>query len=114
MNVFATAWIWIESHSTGDTEQALATIDQIPVGTNVLATISLSYITFGTTQGLPGAVGAAIQSWEVFNSDGSITTVKPTPDFKNNSEIIDNCASVTFVLAGNLVMAYAQATLFTF
>jgi hypothetical protein len=113
MNIFATAWLWIESHSAADSEHCLATVAQIPVGTNVVATISLSYITFGTTQDTPGAVGAAIRSWEVFNADGSTTSVVPSPDFKNNSVFIENCASVTFELAGNLAMAYAQATLFT-
>jgi hypothetical protein len=113
MDVFGTAWLWIESHSTDDTERAIVTVDQIPRGTDVLATISLSYLAFGIPFSVPGAVGAAIVSWDVYTRDGTIVQVDPDPDFANNSVFINNCASVTFELAGNDARAYAQATLFT-
>jgi len=113
MEVIGTLWLYADKNSPGQTAQAFGTIDRIPKGTNVLATIALSYFSEGVSpdQGV-GVAGALIRRWDVFNPDGTITTVENT-DFAGNSKVIDNCASVTFELSIKYARAYAQASVFS-
>lgn len=106
MDLFEFCWLYAQSSGTTTTTY---TVSQIPPGTNVLATISLSYAGIG----FGGGGGAMIQSYDVFLADNSVETVLFPSDYKNNALYIQNCASVTFSLWAAGAKLYAQATVFT-
>ncbi len=90
-------------------------MDQIPRGTNIWATIALSYFSEGVSidKQTLGAGGCLIRSWDTYNADGTVTHHDNT-DFAGNSEIIYDCAAVTLELTLDFARAYAQATLYSF
>ncbi len=114
MDIFETVWLYADDDNPNGNSKATFTVDQIPPGTSVWATIALSYFSEGVSfdQNTVGAAGALVRSWDVFNPGGSVSTIENT-DFAGNSEFIANCASVTFELSVNFARAYAQATVFS-
>ena len=100
MDIIETVWLYADNDNPNGTAKATYTVDGLPPGTSVLATIALSYFSEGVSvqAGTLGVAGALVRGWDVFNPDGSVRTIENT-DFKGNSEFIDNCASVTFELS---------------
>jgi len=115
MDIYATAWIWA-TNSGEDNFPAFATLDGIPPNTNIYATTSVSSFSQAVDlqTGVAGTVGSVVRRWEIFNPDGSISQIEPEPDPANNSQLIENCASVTFELAVTNAVAWSQISLFTY
>lgn len=94
------------------------TISPFPPGTNVYASISLSEIStsFGGSDPDPKfSVVAKIISWSVYQPDG--TESQPQPggmEIIQNAVGVENCARITFMLAGDRVAASAQINIFSF
>ncbi len=110
MYVFASAWLVAQNSTINGNASTTVTVSNIPRGTNVFASIALSYFTQGVGNP-PGAGGCAITAWQVFNADGSTSTFTNT-DFALNSLFVDNCASITFEVGVNDARAYAIGTVF--
>lgn len=92
------------------------TSDPFPPGTNVYGNISLSTVDtlFAANDPDPKfAAEAFIVSWTFYQADGS-ESAPQTPDlFWQNAIGVNNCARITFALAGERVAALAQINLFT-
>jgi hypothetical protein len=114
MEIFASGWLWASSGSVNSPARAYLTVDKLPQGTNVFATIAVSTFSQGgdLSSGKAGAVETLIQNWAVYKPDGSVESVNPTPNFNNNSQFINNCASVTFELIAADAIAWALANIF--
>ena len=93
------------------------TLDRLPPGTNVYASIGLSQVNTSFAANAPDphfSAEAWISSFTVYLTDGS-ESAPQTPDsplFFLNSIFIQNCATITFELAVNRADAIAQITVF--
>ena len=94
------------------------TLDPLPRGTDVTATIALSQVrtVFAQNGSDPKfAVDAYITGWTVYNPDGTESDWLPgTVTFTRNGVSVKNCARMTFVLLGTQVAAIAQVNVFRF
>jgi len=103
------------------------TIDPLPRGTNIYASISLS--TVGNYPGFEAdrpyeraefAAAAFVQTWTVYKPDGTESEPQFDPQvlkrdrniFTQNTLMIENCARITFALYGIQVNAIAQINIF--
>ena len=89
----------------------------LPPGTDVYATISLSHLntTFSSkSDESTFAATAYVESWTVYNPDGTESARAPELHFAQNAVAVFNCARIKFVLAGKAVAAVAQINAFTF
>jgi hypothetical protein len=102
--------------------QILFTLPRLPPGTNVYASISLSEVNtrFDSNDTDPKfAVNAQVSSFTFYNPDGTESTPQTTPQTGppttlKNAISVENCATITFVLSGSRVAAFAQISVFTF
>jgi hypothetical protein len=93
-----------------------STLDPFPPGTNVYANISLSSVNTLFASNAPDPKFAAIafvESWTVYNPDGTQSQPQAGMGFNQNAIFIENCATITFVLFGERVAALAQIDVFT-
>jgi hypothetical protein len=94
------------------------TTDPFRPGTNVYASISLSEVNTLFEANAPNprfAASAWIMSWTFYRPDGSESRPQSGgPLFTQNAVGVDNCARITFALAGQRVAATAQINIFTF
>jgi hypothetical protein len=86
----------------------------LPRGTNVYATISLSWFeSFAPPREPFGRADAHIGSWSIYGPDGE--EQKPTSGyFFQNALGLENCASINFVLTGINIEATAQINIMRF
>jgi hypothetical protein len=83
-------------------------------GTNAFATISLSNINTlfdGSDPNPKFAAVAWIDSWTVYNPDGSESPPEGGDGFRQNAAWVRNCARINFKLAGQRVWAISQASI---
>jgi hypothetical protein len=104
-------WMYASNATPGQQTTTMNTVSGIPRGTNVFATVSLSFFTEGVSASGVGAAGAVIPHWGVFNANGSITAMSNV-NLNSNALVINNCAYVTFELVANDAGAYAQGSVF--
>lgn len=94
------------------------TLDRLPPGTNVYATIALSEVNtrfFANSDNPKFAAVAVIASWTTYQPDGTESPVRPgSSEFPQNAVSIENCARITFYLFGVHVAATAQINVFRF
>ena len=93
------------------------TTDPFPKGTNVYASISLSFVDtlFASNSNDPKfAVEAFVDSWTFYQPDGTESAPQTGSGFNQNAVGINNCARITFLLAGERVAADAQVNIFSF
>jgi hypothetical protein len=106
----ATAWLYAYSPQASQPSRALHTVfvsgpREKQNGQDVLATISMSYLTTNVQQG----AGALVRSYTpAFGPDWE------SHDFKDNAVFAPQCLAVTFELSATTAEAYAQATIFVF
>ena len=87
------------------------TIDPLPPGTNVYASISLSDINtdfFGNDADPKFSATAVIESWTSYLPDGTQSDSQSGQGDVQNAVWIENCATIKFVLFGERVAAIAQ------
>jgi hypothetical protein len=86
----------------------------LPPGTNVLSTISLSEVNtgfFGVAADPKFAIIAFIEKWTFYRPDGTESEPQ-SADLFSNVAIINNCARITYALAGERVAGSAQANIY--
>jgi len=94
------------------------TLDPLPPGTNVYASISLSDVNTlfaGNTPDPTFVATAYIESWTFYQPDG--TESDPQTGnllFNQNAVWVENCARIKFALFRERVVASAQINVFTF
>ena len=116
MGVYGNGFIW-NDNPTQDEFPAYLTISDIPPNTNIFASVSISALTQGVNlqTGVAGYAAAAVRRWEVFNPDGSVSSVDPGPNnVWLNSNFIPNCASVTWEVSTVFAEAWAQISVFDY
>jgi hypothetical protein len=94
------------------------TLNPFPPGTNVYASISLSGINTlfeGASERDPHFTAVAyVESWTFYQTDGTESGPQTvTNQFTQNAVMVENCARITFALAGAGVNAFAQINVFT-
>ena len=93
---------------------ARVTSPLLPPGTNVLSTISLSDVNTQFSGVAPDpkfSITAWIEKWTFYRPDG--TESEPQfGDLFGNVAIINNCARITYALAGQRVAGSAQANIY--
>jgi hypothetical protein len=101
------------------------TLDPLPRGTNIYASISLSNVVnfLGFRDDTPPdrrgefAADAYVESWTFYNSDGTESLPQFPPPVRSsstqNAVMVENCARIKFVLYGFQVNAIAQVNIFT-
>src|SRR5437763_12014592 len=75
------------------------TLDPLPAGTNVYATISLSDVNtlFAANDPDPKfATTAFVESWTFYRPDGTESEPQVGMGFTQNAVAVDNCARITF------------------
>ena len=88
-----------------------------PPGTGVLASIALSKVNnvFIPPNPLPPAAAVAwIDSWRVYQPDGSVSDIIHTDDPNRNFVGEPSCASITFAIYVEQCETIAQVTLYEF
>lgn len=106
---------WIETISAFGALQTF-TIAPLPPGTNVYATISLSFLDTlfqGNGPDPTFAAMAFIESWTVYQPDGTQSGPQTEPEI-HNAKGIENCATITFGLSAERARAMAQINVFSF
>jgi hypothetical protein len=92
------------------------TTDPFPPGTSLYANISLSEVNTLFSGNDPSdptfAAAAFIQSWTVYQADGTESTPIEGQGFAQTAIGLDNCARIHFVLVGDRVAALAQVNIF--
>jgi hypothetical protein len=91
------------------------TTDPFPLGTSLYANISLSEVNTlfsGNDPDPTFAATAFIQSWTVYQADGTESDPIEGQGFAQTAVAVDNCARIHFVLAGDRVAAFAQVNIF--
>jgi hypothetical protein len=92
------------------------TTDPFPPGTSLYANISLSEINTLFSGNNPNdptfAATAFIDSWTVYQEDGTESAPIQGQGFAQNAIGLDNCARIHFVLVGDRVAAIAQVNIF--
>jgi hypothetical protein len=86
-------------------------------GTNAFATISLSNVNTlfaGSDPNPKFAAVAWVDSWAVYNPDGTESPLVGGAGFTQNAAWIRNCARINFKLAGQRVWAISQASILFF
>lgn len=104
---------WIETIAPIFAIQTL-TLGPFPPGTNITATISLSFVDTLFADNSPDptfAISAFIESWTFYQPDGTIGSGGGI-DFTQNELILDNCETVTFWLGAERVAAIAQINVY--
>lgn len=102
---------WIEAIGPIESFQ-LVTTETLPKGSNVLATISLSFLDTLFEGKIPDptfAADAYIAGWSVYNADG--TQSHYDGDFGQNLAFINDCATITFGMFNQRAWAKAQANI---
>ena len=92
------------------------TINPLPRGTNVWTTISLSQVNTLFSGVLPDpkfVITAWIESWTTYTLAGT-ESAPQRGAFGDNVRAINDCARITYALAGERVAGWAQATIFMF
>jgi hypothetical protein len=92
------------------------TTDPLPRGTNVWTAISLSQVNTlfsGVGPDPKFVLTAWIESWTTYTSAGTESPPQ-RGEFGVNMRAINNCARITYALAGERVAGWAQATIFMF
>ena len=92
------------------------TLDPLPRGTNVYANVSLSSVNtlFEADDPDPKfSIEAYIVSWTFYQADGTESEPQVGMGFNQNAVFVQNCARITFALAGQRVAADAQINVFT-
>ena len=100
---------WIETISPFGALQSVTI--PFPQGTNVFASISLSFQDTLFSGNLPDptfAAAAFIDSWTFYEPDGTQSSPQSGSGFNQNSVKVDNCASITFILFAWRVWAIGQ------
>jgi hypothetical protein len=109
---------FIGAYNPGDAPFLVAmTMDQIPPNTDIFTSIALSAFAPGIDfdNRVVGDAGVVVRRWQVFNPDGSVSTVDPGPNqVWCNSMFIENCASITWELSAVLAEVYAQISVFRY
>lgn len=93
------------------------TVGPFPLGTNVYASIALSQVNTlfsGNDPDPTFAVEGFVISWTFYNPDGTESAPQGGVSFTQNAIAIQNCATITFALAGERVAAIAQINVITF
>ncbi len=93
-----------------------ATIPPLPPETSAYATISLSFLDTLFEGNLPDptfAAAAFIDSWTVYQPNGTQSGPRGGTDFTQNSVTVDNCATITFVLFAWRAWAIAQINVYS-
>jgi hypothetical protein len=93
------------------------TLDPLPPGTNVYATISLNDINtwFEADSPDPKFVATAyIVYWTFYQADGTESPPQDGMGFNQNAVTVSNCARIKFSLFGAQVAAIAQINIFTY
>lgn len=106
---------WIETIGPSFAMQEF-TLPPFPPGTNVQATIALSFLDTlfaGNTPDPTYAVAAFISAWTYYESDGTPSAPQGGIDFTQNAVYVENCATITFVLSAERAAAIAQVNVFT-
>jgi hypothetical protein len=88
----------------------------LPRGTNVWTAISLSQVNTLFSGNPPDpkfVITAWIDSWTTYTSAGTESPPQQG-QFGDNVRAINNCARITYALAGERVAGLAQATIFMF
>ena len=107
---------WIEGSSNFFLNHKF-THGPLPPGTNVYATIVLSSYNNLIEPRFPDPTGAAvafIESWTVYNSDGTLSSPINGNGFHQNAVSVQNCATIDFVLLTERASAIAQINAFEF
>jgi hypothetical protein len=90
------------------------TSDPLPQGTNVLTTVSLSQVNTVFSGNPPDpkfVITAWIEAWTTYTSAGTESALQ-RGQFGDNVRFINNCARITYALAGERVAGRAQMTIF--
>jgi hypothetical protein len=93
------------------------TLDPLPRGTNVYASICLSEVNTMATESDPNAkfiATAAVESWTFYRPDGTKSYPPSSGMAIQNAIAVENCATITFALVGWRVAATAQINLMFF
>lgn len=92
------------------------TLPALPQGTNVYANISLSQVNTlfeGNSPDPTFTANAFIDSWTVYNPDGTQSSPQSGNGFVQNAVELENCATITFILFVERAWAIAQINILT-
>ena len=111
-------YLWQDNPGGGLVSFTWPTDGPLPPGLSAYASIALSWYDTtlpAYTDGLAIWVKAVIDSWTVYNPDGTQSAPIPGRDiFTQNAAYIDNCATINFSLATQSARAIAQISVFVF
>jgi hypothetical protein len=105
---------WMSAIAPGGVVLRL-TLDPLPPGTNVYASISLSAVsTMFVSPDPPFWCVASVESWTFYMADGTESAPQTGMGDHQNAVAVDNCARITFALVALQAYAIAQVNIFTF
>jgi hypothetical protein len=90
-------WAYRLRWISGGHSQGFYTTGNFSPGTNVFVSTAISNLRANANDSLWGAF---IDKWSVYGAGGQITPVIPEADPFRNAVFINNCANITFSVAG--------------